>query len=1417
MRGEGVLRNGKTVITTALMAVGVGMLGLFHMPRQEDPRLGDRIGFVIAADPGAEAEDVERRLARPLEDELSAVEDVKKTAVICRSGVTVFTIDLRDQVTDVDKAWGRVQDALDRAARQFPPSASTPWLNRDVFDPESMIYAVTGSEDLKTLREAAQRLKDGFQSVPGVERVIWGGDPGEQIGITVDDQHLSALGLSRAALAAALAGRNSDRPGGYLNRTGQLTPLRTQTSLESLEDIRATALPLPSGRVIPLGRVARVTWEPRTPRSEAFYWNGTEALGVIVIPRKGTDLLSVGRGVRRRLAELRSTVSPLRVEEVTFQPDWTDRRLKDLFTSLATGILGVGLLMVGWMGSRMGLLVALSVPAITLIGLGAYFVGGGVLHQISVAAFLLSIGQFVDNVIVVAEWVQRRIDAGDTRTTAATEALRALAWPLAAATGTAIAAFLPMAVSQGMTADFTVALPLVAVVTLLVSYFYAVFVTPVLSAILLRPGTTRTLGFFQRMGNTLADIVMRRSKWIALGTVAWLLLMGTLFSKVRQRFFPLSDRNEMLLTLELPEGTPWESTRAAAHEVDARLKADPRVTDRALWVGRSAPRFYYNVMDIPRSPHIAQWLVRTTSLTENEAVAERLRLWGEKRFGPGALRPQFLEQGPPIAAPVEIRLFGKDLDAAQTWVENAQTFVRSLPGTRDVRTDAPRALAGLNLPVNDTFLAERGWTRDDVARAASFTSQGWTVGQYRAERDPMPLILRSPEGEKSSLNTLKKATVGTARAKDVPLDALGSFSPRAVRPVVHRRNRERVTTLYADLAPSASVGNVLSQFQGYLEHHPLPTGFRLEYGGQQEGAGEANLAIYKALPLGIGVLLFFLMLEFRSYRKLVILFLTLPLAMAGIVPGLLIGNVPFGFMTILATLSLVGVVINNAMLVMEALDDHRAEGFEVDEAIRRALADRIRPIFLTTAVTVIDMLPLALHRSSLWAPLAWPTISGLISGTFLTLLLIPALYRWFFKKGPRRLGLWAAPLLWAGGAQAMTLEDVMRRAEEAPSVLAARNTTAGSVALRKSMNRLAHAPRVEAAVGATLRDRDLETASPLGALPYGRTRFAEGTVRFVQPLWDPVLSGPALSSARERETADQAQTTAAGWEARLQAARLYLDLLSLRAERRALERSQNNLEALRGETQRLFRIGRALETDTLKVDIALDDLRQETRRLNAQETSDHVHLRQWIPEWTADTPVQPLAGPGPAIPPPTPRPERTALIAETRALKFDAEALRKSAWPRFDATAAWVESGQDLLVQRHWGEGRLSMTWGLWDPARNTRIDAARRRAEGQADRERDVAAALDAERTTLEETLRVETAAVARSGINLERARQNHALEKRRYLNGRGSMVDLLEAEQLMLRWEREMELAPLREAEARLRLLRAAGHLPRWEDGKR
>lgn len=977
------------MVVTMLCLLGIAAYST--MPRQEDPSFPYRAGMITVSYPGASAEAVERLVLQPLTDELRQVEELDWSQGTARTGVALARLKLRDRIYDTDSAWDRVRQAMERARQDFPDDVGLMELDDRLIDIPAVVLAVGGSPSVTELSEVAERLKQNLLDIPGISRIELEGDADEQITLALDDAALYRLGVPPKRILDTLARRNQTIPGGFVVVEGKRLSVLPNTEFTDIDAIRATPIELPDGSQVPLAAAAEVWRGPAEPRQPETWFDGERVVLLSIIMEEGsTDAIRFGERIRERLDQVRPDFEPYQLREMFFQPDKVSDRLDDLAWSLVLSVLIIVAVVFTGMGIRMGLLVASILPLVALISVGLYDLGGGVLHQIAVIGMVISLGILIDNAIVIVENIQGHLDEGMRRLDALRKAVGELAGPLGASTGTTLAAFAPLLMAKGGAADFTRGVPVMIMLTLSVSYLLAISAVPLLAARFLKPRKNIHKDRLIGLASYLGGLVYRHpGRLITAGALLVVISLG-MTPFMAQQFFPNADRPRVIVEMYMPEGTDQARTSEVAAVLEQAIRTRPEALEVHRFVGFTGPSFYYNLQRSPQAPNRARLVVRTPTLADTTDLVKWIRHEAARSLPQLDITAGILGQGPPRPAPVEVRVFHPDDNARARATEQVYSILRGVEGTVDVRHDLDIGVPSIAINVDDATAARYGLTRADVAQSLYGQSYGAVAERYRQEDDPIPIVLRSREGTSLSLSRLLSVNTYNDQGDAIPLSAVATVETTWEPAAVYLRNGVRVNTVSANLEEDYSFSQALDGLYAGLEQNPLPAGTRLDMGGDAEGSDRANSALLTAAPIGMLLLLFFLLLQFNSFRRVGIILLTVPLATVGIFPGLVLSGSPFGFQSLLGVIALVGIVVNNAIVLLDVMDRELERGRAIADAVRTAVERRTRPILLTTATTVAGLLPLAFSSSTLWPPMAWAIISGLLASTVLTLLVIPS-------------------------------------------------------------------------------------------------------------------------------------------------------------------------------------------------------------------------------------------------------------------------------------------------------------------------------------------------------------------------------------------------------------------------------------------
>src|SRR5690554_1039543 len=638
----------RLILTTSILLALFGIVSWFDMNRQEDPFFPYRHGFVMVQYPGADVHKIEQQILKPLEEELAQIEELEEIRSIVRDGFAQVVVQMLEHITDTDRVWDKVRRAVTRAERKFPEGVLDATVEDRLLDTALAVYSISGQGDIMQLRKAAKDIKNRMFNLPGVGKVNLYGMPEEQITITLKDDFTASQIINHESIAEQITARTKARPINPLYVGSQRISINAHTEYQTVAEIEQTPIRLLNGEQLPLSTLADVRYETESVAQSGFWYQQQRGVAMaIYVPNDRLNVVKFGGQLRDFMAELAYEYPDIILEEVFFQPDRVTDRLSELGNSLVTGMILVTLILAFFLGLRPGLVVATIIPLVTFSALALYNLGGGVLHQIAIAGMVIGLGMLVDNAIVMVENIQYYIDQGKRGGEASVLSVKQLAMSLGSATGTTIAAFMPMLLSQGNASDFTRAIPTMIILSISVSYIYAIFVTPAFSHLFLKANSERRKSGLQRLGQHLGRLAITRSTIIIIIAAGFIVISGYLFTWVQKDFFPDTDRNQLIIDIKYPEIYHIRENTRITQEIAQQLAAQDHVNKIVTFSGNSGPVFYYNLVEKPHAPHVA----RIVAILDNVSNSHALITWIGETIDPAYPEAEVvahrLGQGPP--------------------------------------------------------------------------------------------------------------------------------------------------------------------------------------------------------------------------------------------------------------------------------------------------------------------------------------------------------------------------------------------------------------------------------------------------------------------------------------------------------------------------------------------------------------------------------------------------------------------------------------------------------------------------------------------------------------------------------------------------------------------------------------------------
>jgi multidrug efflux pump len=1015
------------VLALALIFVS-GASSFMILPRAEDPALSSRVARVLIRLPGADPGRVDALIAEPVEQELLEISELKRIMTTSRAGVSMLLLELKDAVTDVDPVWVRVRAKLNDIEASLPPGASKPEFEEQDIQAFTLITAMRwegkGDPDLASMGRLARTLRDRLRHVSGTDDVeLWGAVP-EEVLVDGHPSMLTALGQSTQDLAAQVARGDAKVSAGTIHSGRTDLLLEVTGELDSLERVRAVPVrQAADGRVLRLGDAATVRRGPADPSQELALVSGQPS--VVVAAR-----LKGARRVDHWSRDTKEVIDAFRVDlprDVSLtlifdQARYTDARLSELLVNLLTGVVLVMLVLLVLMGWRSALLVGLSLPLVTLSVLTGMRALEIPLHQMSVTGLIIALGLLIDNAIVMVDEVENRLRVGASRVEAIGGSVSHLAVPLLGSTLTTMLAFAPMVLMPGPAGEFVGAIAVSVMLALGSSLFLALTVIPTLRALVdatlpsaqAEEGSWLTHGvrseaLRERYEAGLERLLANPVRGAALMAVPALLGFLAAFDLAEQ-FFPPSDRDQVQIELRLPYQASQEETRAAAEEARRELRRHPQVEDVHWFLGRSSPKFYYNQLaGQDGSSFYAQGLVQLKTSRDVATLVQSLQERLTAALPQAQAVIKLFEQGPPFDAPVELHLYGPDREELRRLGDRARGVLQRVPHVVLTRTTIFTGRPQLTLELDEEQARLHGVTPTEVAGQLDAALSGARGGSVLEGTEEIPVRVRMTRDARQTVRGLESLGLfgqrdpATGARRSAPVSSLGGLRLTPTPGAISRRNGEQINTVQAFVKAGVLPSQVLAAALAALEREgfQLPRGYRLEVGGE---SSERDRAVANLLA-SAGVLLLLmaatLVLSFRSFRQAAVIasvgFLAIGLALA----ALWLFDVPFGFMAIVGTMGLIGVAINDAIVVLAAIRDDPAAAAGDPAAVRAVVVRSTRHVVATTLTTVAGFVPLLLFGGSFWRPLAVTIGGGVAGATLLALTFVPCAFLVLVRLGMR--------------------------------------------------------------------------------------------------------------------------------------------------------------------------------------------------------------------------------------------------------------------------------------------------------------------------------------------------------------------------------------------------------------------------------
>jgi multidrug efflux pump subunit AcrB/outer membrane protein TolC len=1365
------LRYPQVTLILTLMLVVVGIHALLTMPRREDPKITIRTGLVSAVYPGATAEQVEKQVTKKIEERLFRFEEVRKakTYSTSRNDLVIVNVELEDWVKDADKFWAKLRhDMNELKARELPSSVRGPLVNSDFGDTVAVLLAVRGNGyGYRELKDYVGRIEDELRTIRATSKIKRYGEQKEQIFITSTLERIAQYGVNPLNVIQALQQRNVVEYGGRFEAERTVVPMRPSGLFQTEGQIRRVMIGAsPSGQPIYIGDLGEVHRRYQDPESLTRF-EGQNCLMTSVEMQEGNNIVDFGRAIQEKIEHVRQMLPPdLKLDLIADQPRVVQNRIGSFVREFGIAIGAVILVTMLLLPFRVAAIAALAIPVTVAITFGAMNALGIELHQVSIAALIVVLGMVVDDAIVIADNYVELLDRKVPREEASWRSASEMAVPVLTATLTIIASFLPLLLLSGSVGEFISALPIAVTVALASSFVVAMLLTPTLCRFFIHQGLhDHTAGEEQKparkkfnvldcmqatYGKLIHFFMRRKALAVIVGVAAF--VGGMLAIRiVPQQFFPSAERDQFVIDVWLPEGTRIETTDAVARRIEGNLKRDAFVKNYATFVGGSAPRFYYNVTPEPPATNFAQLLVNTREVGPTPAFVQTLRGRLAHLAPEARVIVKELQQGSVVQAPVEVRVVGDDLATLKGLGRKVEDILKGSPGAAFVHNDYREDSYQLKVDVDDEVANRLGLTRSMIAMLLAGSFQGAAVSTFWEGDRAVDIVLRLDEDRRQSFDNVRSAYVTSLlTGAHVPLRQVAQLRPEWDSSRIVRRNGVRTLTVRSFFERGTLASQVLKAAQPRIAQLPLPQGYRIDYGGEAESQATTFGEMVNALEVSLVAIYLILLFQFRSMWEPLIVMAAIPLSLLGAAVGLIVTRNTFGFTAFMGVVSLSGIVVRNAIILVDYINERRKAGVELEQAALEAGERRLRPIFLTTMAAAVGVTPMILSGSSLWSPLASTIAVGLLFSMFFTLVVVPVLFVLAARRAARKGMVQAGVALLAVVATIGTAQAAPRKLTLGESVdLALKNNSYLKIAREKvresgyraaaahkdyfpqlsnetNYMRLAEEQRLDIPRGAfgVFNSIGPVPATSLSLLQ-GANQFFYTTSTLAQPLTQMIKIRQGYGIARLDKQIAETDLRTAENEIAVKVHEAYFGLLITRLEKRAAELEvAANQEKLR-DAEKAVSSGNTLEVTALGARASLLAARHAVLTLENQMADLALEFNDLV-GLPLDAEVEPAVPEAGAVVPPDHETCLRIALAESTEVRVGEQTVAKARRGVAAARAEYIPEvgayAQQLyqngvpFVARNNGVAGLRLTWKVFDFGKRNDVVGERKAQLSQAE-----------------------------------------------------------------------------------------------------
>ena len=1008
------LRHKSIIYYFIAVLLTFGIFSFTHMGRMEDPDFTMRTMVVGVSWPGASPQQMSDQVTDKLEEKLRDLPGVDYTKSFTDGSKSVIYINLKEDLPSnkIRPAWEEARNMINDEWKSLPSGVQGPSINDRFDDVYGTIYALSGDEfSYEEKRQQAENLKRQLLSVPNVKKITLIGVQEKSLDVTINKDKLASYQVSTQQLLTALKQQSAMVPAGMVNTDTNNVYLRINGVFDSVDAVKNMPIRI-NNQTIRLGDIADVTMTYKDPSSPQFYYEGKPAIGIAISMDAGANNIEFGKAIDTKLKELKTTIpAGLSLDQVSNQPHIVKESIGDFSQSLFEAIAIVLLVSFASLGIRTGIVVALTIPVVVSTTFVLMYENGIYLHKVSLGAIILALGLLVDDAIIVVEMMSVKLEEGFNHWRAATFAYESTAFPMLSGTLITCAGFLPLALAEGMVAEFTKSLSIVVFMALILSWIASVLVSPVLGYKIIenkaeKPESEwtrrdhimhRLKTVFYARFESLLHWALGHHKAVLLLTLGAFILSLLSFPLIKQEFFPSSTRSEIIVSMQFPQSSSIDYTQNQAKSLDALLKDNEHIDHFTTYVGEGSPRFVLTLEpELPRANFI-QTIIVTKSLEDRDALFKDLQDQLNDQYPSALINMQFVQIGPPSKYPVMLRVSGPDASEVKTIANDVKAKMQEDKDLHNIAFDWPDTEPVAQIHIDPDKARMLGINSYAVSLHLQSLLSGTKSGEYYEGNQTIPVTFRLSGNENHNLTALSSLPIQTGNGSYVPLSQIATISMSQEEGIIWHRNMMPTISIHANIGPgvlgNAKTKEIYNKLAEYRQD--LPTGYTIDLDGSAEKSVTAVQKLLMPMPIMLFAIMTILMFQLKRIALMFMALFTAPLGLIGVVLALNITRTPLGFMAILGIIALSGMIIRNSIILLDQIEIHSAEGQSAREAIINSATLRFRPIMLTAIAAILGMIPLM--GSVFWSPLAIAFSGGLLVATILTLIVLPVMYATWYK------------------------------------------------------------------------------------------------------------------------------------------------------------------------------------------------------------------------------------------------------------------------------------------------------------------------------------------------------------------------------------------------------------------------------------